>query len=177
MKLLCFAIAVLAPAAAQAEVKSATSAGFEIENKRTVAASPAEAYAALGRIASWWSAAHTYSGSAANLSLGLQAGACFCERLDDGGSVEHARVVQARPRQMLRLHGALGPLQAEAATGTLTFTLKPVAQGTEITQSYVVGGFIRGGADAFAAPVGKVVEEQLDGLVRLLEAQGARRRR
>ena len=154
--------------AAEAEVKSSSPIGFEVQNKRTVASPPAAAYAALGRIRSWWSKDHTYSGDAANLSLGLNAGECFCERLPGGGTVEHMRVVFAQPGETLRLHGALGPLQAEAAAGTLTFALKAVKGGTEITQSYIVGGFVRGGADKLAPLVDKVLAEQLDGLVRHL---------
>ena len=154
--------------AADAEVKSSSPIGFEIENRRTVAAPPAAAYAALGRIRAWWNKDHTYSRDAANLSLGLEAGDCFCERLADGGTIEHMRVVYARPGETLRLQGALGPLQAEAAVGTLTFAFKAGERGTEITQSYMVGGFIRGGADKFAPVVDKVLAEQLDGLVRHL---------
>ena len=154
--------------AAEAEVTSSSTIGFEIQNRRTVAASSSAAYAALGRIRAWWKKDHTYSGDAANLSLGLTAGECFCERLRDGGTVEHMRVVYARPGDTLRLQGGLGPLQAEAAVGTLTFAFKAVQGGTEITQSYIVGGFIRGGADTLAPLVDKVLAEQLDGLVRHL---------
>ncbi len=168
MKLLTAGLLLLLPAAAEAEVKSSSPVSFEIENKRTVRVAPAAAYAALGRIGSWWSKSHTYSGKAENLSLSLKAGDCFCERLDNGGTVEHLHVVQAQPGRMLRLQGGLGPLQGEAVSGTLTFMLKPAAGGTEITQSYVVGGFIRGGADKLAGPVDSVLAEQLDGLVRHL---------
>ncbi len=49
----------LAPTGVGAEVKSATAAGFEIENKVVVPVGPAEAYAALGRIGSWWNSSHT----------------------------------------------------------------------------------------------------------------------
>lgn len=147
--------------AAQAEVRSSTAGGFEIENKAVVAAPPADVYTALGRIGEWWNPSHTYSGKAQNLSLELKAGGCFCERLDDGGAVEHMRVVQARPGRMLRLQGALGPLQASALAGTMTYTLKPVQGGTEVTQTYLIGGYIPGGADKIAGPVGQMVNEQL----------------
>jgi uncharacterized protein YndB with AHSA1/START domain len=159
---------LMSAGAAEAEVKSSSPIGFEVQNTRTVAAPPATAYAALGRINAWWNKDHTYSGDAANLSLVLKAGGCFCERLQGGGTVEHMRVVYARPGETLRLQGGLGPLQAEAAVGTLTFSLKAVQGGTEIKQSYIVGGFIRGGADKLAPLVDKVLAEQLDGLVRHL---------
>jgi uncharacterized protein YndB with AHSA1/START domain len=168
-----FRIAILAGLAASsplaAEVKSATAAGFEIENKAVVAATPSETYAMLGRPGLWWSSAHTYSGDAANMSLKLKAGGCFCEKVPaGGGTIEHGRVIHARPGATLRLQGGLGPLQAEAALGTLTWTLKAVAGGTEVTQSYVVGGYIRGGADKLAPLVDQVLAEQLAGLQRRL---------
>jgi uncharacterized protein YndB with AHSA1/START domain len=161
------AIAAASPAAA--EVKSATAAGFEVENKAVVAATPGEAYAMLGRPGLWWSSGHTYSGDAANMTLKLRAGSCFCEKVPSGsGTIEHARVIYARPGATLRLQGGLGPLQAEGATGTLTWTLKAVPGGTEVTQTYVVGGYIRGGADKLAPLVDQVLAEQLAGLQRRL---------
>jgi len=152
---------IAAPTPAFADVKTATPAGFELESRVVVRASPAEAYAMLGRIGDWWNPAHSYSGKGANLSLEPKAGGCFCERLDGGGSVEHMRVVFAQPGAMLRLQGGLGPLQTEGATGTLSWSLKPVADGTEIVQTYVYGGFVRGGADKLAPLVDKVLAEQL----------------
>jgi hypothetical protein len=99
------------------------------------------------------------------MSLKLKAGGCFCERVPkDRGSVEHMRVVQARPGQLLRLQGGLGPLQGEGATGTLTWSLKAVEGGTEVTQSYVVGGYIRFGAEKLAPLVDGVMTGQLKNL-------------
>ena len=48
---------------------------------------------------------------AKNLSIDARPGGCFCEKLPNGGGVEHARVVYVAPREVLRLSGALGPLQ------------------------------------------------------------------
>jgi len=157
---------------ASAEVKSSSGVGFEVQSSVTVPAAPAASYAMLGRIGEWWDPAHSYSGKGANLRLGLKAGDCFCERLDDGGSVEHMRVVQARPGSLLRLQGGLGPLQGEAVAGTLTWSLKPVAGGTQITQSYVVGGYVRGGAEKWAAPVDQVLSGQLQRLAKGLGPGG-----
>lgn len=152
-----------------AAVKSATPAGFEVESRATVRATPAEAYAALGRIGRWWNSDHTYSGDAANLTLDLKAGGCMCEAIPaDGGSIEHMRVVYARPGAALRLQGGLGPLQGEAVSGTLTWTLTPAAGGTEIVQTYIVGGNVRGGADKLAPLVDQVLAEQFSGFVKML---------
>jgi Polyketide cyclase / dehydrase and lipid transport len=150
---------------AQAEVKSATPAGFEVEQRAVVAADLAETWAMLGRPGEWWNDEHTYSGDSANMRLKLKAGGCFCERIPkDGGTIEHARIVFAQPAATLRMQGGLGPLQAEAAMGTLTWTLNVAPEGTEVTQTYVVGGYVRGGADKLAPIVDRVLAEQLDGL-------------
>lgn len=165
------ALIAAASAPAAAEVKSATANGFEVESRAVVAASPAETYDMLGRIGLWWNDGHTYSGKAANMKLKLRAGGCFCETIPaDGGTIEHMRVVYARPGATLRLQGGLGPLQSEAAIGTLTWQLKAVPGGTEIVQTYVAGGYIRGGADKLAPIVDKVMAEQLTGLQRRLRA-------
>ncbi len=127
-------------------VVSATSAGLELVNTAIVAAPPEQVYAMLGTPARWWSKGHTYSGDSANLSQELKAGGCFCEVIPaDKTTVEHGRVVFAQPNNTLRLLAALGPLQQEGVSAALTWSLKPVAGGTEVTQTYVVGGFVRGG--------------------------------
>lgn len=162
--------ALLLATPAAAEVKSATDAGFEVSRTVTINATPTQVYRALGQPARWWSKAHTYSGDARNLSMVLRAGGCFCEKIPaDGGTVEHARVVFAQPGKQLRVQGGLGPLQAEGVIGTLTWALKAVPGGTEVTQNYVVGGHIRSGVRGFAAPVDQVLGEQLSGLKALVE--------
>lgn len=163
-------LALLLATPAHAEVKSATETGFEVSHTLTINASPAQVYRALGVPSRWWSKAHTYSGDARNMSMVLRAGGCFCEKIPaGGGTVEHARVVYAQPGKLLRVQGSLGPLQSEGVTGTLTWALKAVPGGTEVTQNYVVGGYIRSGARSFAAPVDQVLGEQLGGLKAYLE--------
>ena len=165
-----FAIAVATPL--QAEVKSASAVGFETNNVAMIAAPPEHVYAMLGEPARWWNKNHTYSGDATNLSQQLRAGGCFCETIPaDGATIEHGRVVYAQPGKSLRIHGALGPLQQEGAMGALTWALKPVAGGTEVTQTYVVGGFVRAGADKLAPIVDRVMAEQLKGLQAVFAAR------
>ena len=156
---------------AEAEVKSVAPSGFEIVETMTIHAPPEQVYAALGKIGQWWSSPHTFSRDATNLSLDLKAGGCFCERLKDGGSVQHLIVVYAAPAEGLRLRGALGPLQMEGVGGTLAWALKPSEGGTNLTQSYVVGGYIRSGMDNWAPKVDGVLHEQLDRLRRFIEAK------
>jgi len=67
---------------ATAEVKSVTPNGFEVATTVTVAAPADRVYSALGEVGRWWSPSHTFSRDAANLSIELRAGGCFCERLE-----------------------------------------------------------------------------------------------
>ena len=169
---LAVAILVLAVAGtASAEVKSVTPNGFEVVSMATVTAPPDRVYAALGEVGRWWSPTHTFSRDAANLSMELRAGGCFCEQLKDGGSVQHLQVVYAAPGQGLRLSGALGPLQMEGVDGTLAWTLKPVEGGTSVTQSYVVGGYIRSGMEQWVPRVDRVLDEQLQRLKNFVEGK------
>mgnify|MGYP001106682812 CR=1 FL=1 len=162
-------VAALLAAPADAVVTADTAAGFAIEHEVVIGAPPERVYAALGQPSAWWSSRHSWSGNAANLGLDLRPGGCFCERLPDGGGVEHARVVMAWPGKLLRLTGALGPLQAEALTGTLTWELKPAAAGTSVKLTYVVAGFMRNGRTAMPAAVDSVLDEQLAGLKMFVE--------
>ena len=73
-------------------------------------------------------------------------------------------MVYAQPGKVLRLHAGLGPLQQEGVSPALTWSLKPVARGTEVTQTYVVGGYVRAGVDKLAPIVARVMAEQLKGL-------------
>jgi hypothetical protein len=160
-------LAALTASPAAAEVKSSSPAGFEVERKAVVRASPAAIYAQIGRIGEWWDPAHSYSGKPANLRLDLKAGGCFCESFGEGGTIEHMRVVYADPKTGIRLSGALGPLQTEAVVGTLVWSFKAVEGGTELTeltQNYLVSGTIRAGMQTFAPPVDMVLSQQFERL-------------
>ncbi|MGB9648643.1 MAG: hypothetical protein WCB44_26570 [Stellaceae bacterium] len=93
----------------------------------------------------------------------------FCERLKDGGSVQHLQVVYAAPGQGVRLRGALGPLQMEGVDVALSWTLKPGEGGTSVTLSYVLGGYIRRGMEQWAPKVDRVLDEQLQRLKSFVE--------
>lgn len=155
---------VSTPALARVDV---TDAGFVTDNSVTVAASPAEVWQALVVPSRYWSPEHSYSSNAANFTLDARAGGCFCETFGKGGSIEHMRVVMVMPETQLRLVGGLGPLQSEGLAGALTWTLKPVEGGTEINQSYVVGGYMRQDKAAIAPLVDQVLAEQLGRLAGL----------
>ena len=167
------ALAVAFAVPAQAKVTSSEPHGFEVVETVRLAATPAQVYAALAQVGRWWSGAHTYSGDAANMRLEPRPGGCFCERMKDDGAIEHMRVVYAQPHQTLRLQGGLGPLQEEGAVGSLTWSIKPAEGGAEITQRYVVGGYVRGGMEKLAPLVDQVLAEQLARLKRFLDTGSA----
>ena len=77
------------------------------------------------------------------------------------------RVVMVQPNQMLRLTGALGPLQSEGLAGALTWQLEESEGGTRITQTYSVGGHMQFDRETLAPVVDGVVREQLDRLAAL----------
>lgn len=149
----------------RADVVSASPTSFEVREQLTINAPPAQVWDTLRAPGRWWSKEHTYSGDSANLYLDAQATGCFCEKIPGKGSVEHARILYVDAPRMIRLSGALGPLQAEAVTGTLTFRLDAEGDNaTRVTLDYVVSGYIRAGADTLAPKVDEVLSLQLNGL-------------
>lgn len=154
---------------ASAAVVDAGPAGFTVTETAVVAASPQRVYEALIAPSHWWSPEHTYSHNAANLSLDARAGGCWCETLPGGGSVQHLVVVTAMPGNILRLRGALGPLQAMAVDGAMTVALTSGANTTHLAMTYTVGGYSRRGFFELSKAVDGVLNEQVARLKRLVE--------
>jgi Polyketide cyclase / dehydrase and lipid transport len=155
------ALPLVVGARSHAEVIDVAANGFEVRESVHVAALPDRVFAELLQPAHWWSSDHTFSRSAANLKLDARAGGCWCESLPDGGSVEHMRVVYLAPGKALRLRGALGPLQGLAVNGAMTWSVKSNGSGSDISLSYVVGGYAKDGFDALAKAVDRVLGEQI----------------
>jgi uncharacterized protein YndB with AHSA1/START domain len=147
-----------------AAVTDAAANGFSVTEKVHIAAPPDKVYGELIVPAHWWSSTHTFSRSAANLTLDAKAGGCWCETLPNGGSVQHLAVVFAMPGKTLVMRGALGPLQGLGVEGAMTITLKPVADGTDLSLTYNVGGYLKDGLQSMAAPVDGVLAEQMNRL-------------
>ena len=168
-----FAIATALACPAHAAVAEQNANGFAIVQLVHIAAPPGKVYDALIRPARWWDSAHTYSHSAANLSLDARAGGCFCETLPNGGSVQHAQVVVAIPGDTLRLRGPLGPFQGQGVDGALTFSLKAAAGGTDLTLENNIGGFMKGGFGDWPARADAMLAQQMDHLKHYLETGSA----
>ena len=159
------ASAIVVPA--RAEVKASAPDGLVLHYKGQVPLARDEAWKRLVALGTWWSDAHTYSGSASNMTVDPMAGGCWCE-IWPGGEIEHGRVVLAMPNQMLRFSTALGPLQDLGVSGALTVTLEDGAASgaTSITWDYKVVGSSLTNLEPMAKPVDGVMQEQFDRLVK-----------
>jgi len=152
------------------EVLETSAAGFSVRNAAAINAPPATVYAALtDKVGGWWDPVHTFSHDARNLSMDAKPGGCFCERLPEGGGVQHMSVVYASPGKLLRLTGAIGPLQEAALTGTMTWTLSQAGGGTAVEMTYTVGGFRAGGFRDMPTIVDGVLRGQLARLKAFVE--------
>jgi uncharacterized protein YndB with AHSA1/START domain len=158
--------AALLPGLAGAEIKQASPDGVIFEHRFELSATPADAWTVLVHPERYWPNDHTWSGSAANMSLVPGAGGCFCEQWD-GGSAEHGRVVMAIPGKLLRFRGSLGPFQEMAVTGIMTVTLTPTENGTTAVVNYRISGDASHKLDAFASVVDGVIRQQFAGFAAL----------
>ncbi len=169
MRYLLIFLLALTSAASQAEVMDQSPAGFTSRSVHVSTAAPDQVWQGLTKdIGKWWNADHTFSGDAENLFLEAEAGEEFGEKLPGGGTVTHMEVVYAEKGKVLRLRGGLGPLQAMALVGVMTVELAAVEAGTELTVTYVVGGYAPNGLEGLAGPVDGVVVDQFKGLVAYL---------
>ena len=168
--LACVAIAASAPLAA--EVTDSSADHFVARDSVTVKAAPKAAWLMLIKPEEWWDDSHTWSGSSSNLSIVPQGGGCFCERIPEkdsrsdiglAGSAQHMIVLMAEPMKVLRMRGALGPLQSEPVEGVLTFTLQAdkASGGTKVVMEYVVGGHMRYDVPKISKAVDEVMSMQL----------------
>ena len=151
----------LSASPAAAEVVSADAHAFEIRHTANLVVTQAAAFAAIGQVQNWWSKDHTYSGNAANLSLEMRPGGCFCEQLDGSGGIEHLRVTYVQPGERVVLTGALGPLLFQAVSGVMDIKVERIAGGSKISMIYRAAGFAKGNGAELAPAVDQVLGEQM----------------
>jgi uncharacterized protein YndB with AHSA1/START domain len=154
-----------------AHVSDRAANGFTIKIETHIAAPPNKVYAELIQPAHWWASDHTFSGDANNLHLDAKAGGCWCETLPDGGSVLHLTVVYVDPGKTLRLRGALGPFQGMAVDGAMTWKLKPGADGTDLSMTYVLAGYDKDGFAQLSRAADGVLTEQIDRLKKWVDSR------
>jgi uncharacterized protein YndB with AHSA1/START domain len=154
-----------------ATVIDVAASGFAVKNEVTVNAPPDAVYAAvLHDVGRWWNGKHSYSGDSTNLSIDARPGGCFCEKLPGDGGVEHAKIIALIPNSLIRMSGALGPLQASGLVGTLTLKFTLANAATRVEMTYSVGGYMEGGLQPVAAPVDGVLRDQLERLKAYVES-------
>ncbi|WP_417623177.1 SRPBCC family protein [Parasphingorhabdus sp.] len=155
---------------AQAEVTNTADNGFTVQHQTVISGDTEAVWKAMIAPSQYWSADHSWTGNAENFYLVPQAGGCFCELIrttsvenikSSDGSIQHMRVIYAHNNRMLRLSGALGPLQGEAVIGTLTMLLQPQGDATVVRFTYKVGGYMEFPIDEIAPAVDGVIGEQL----------------
>jgi len=176
-----FMLCALALPAAQAEVVQAGDSSFTVSHTVATKASTEQAWTAMTqRVAEWWHPDHSWSGDAANFYIRAELGGCFCERLPatDGkaeGGVEHLRIFYIKPGEEIRFDGSLGPFVDMATQGRMHWRVSAApatedgpGEGSQITFTYRVHGFMEGGFVELAPVVDGVIGQQIQGLQALL---------
>ena len=168
MKLLPLMVLCL-PLSLTADVADSSAAGFTVKLSIPIQAPPATVYRSLFKVGEWWDSAHTFSQDAHNLSIEEKIMGCYCEKLPGGGEARHMEVVRFEPGKMLVMSGAIGPMQALAATGTMTIQVSAGEGGSKLDVTYTVGGYVAAGLTSWAAPVDGVLKAQFTRLKAYVE--------
>lgn len=138
---------------ASAEVVSASDTGFKLKHEAVSTLEPAALWERLMEPSQWWDGEHSYSGDAANLSMGDTAGSYWREEWE-GGSVIHGQVLMVMKGKQLVLSAPFGPLQATGAACIWTISLAPAANGgTKISSTHTVSGAAGNGLWELPEPV------------------------
>ncbi len=153
---------------AAAETSAVSASGFVVTLERRVDAPADVLWRAITQLPQWWNGRHTWSGNAANLSLDLRPGGCWCENWD-GGGVKHGTVVHVATGKLVRFNAALGPLQDRAVTGVLTLAMSAREGKGALKVVYRVAGPADVGLAELAPAVDQVLAEQVNRLVALAE--------
>jgi hypothetical protein len=169
-KILILITVFLASSPVSAEVTSVSETGFALSYEQTVTASPDEIYASWTQVGKWWDPAHSWEGNSENLYMDMRIGGCFCEKLSNGGGVEHLHLVYFAPGKEIRLTGGLGPLQGMGLGGAMVWAIKPGEEGNSVSWTYNVHGHSTEEYLKQLAPIVDSVQQQaFDRLVRFVE--------
>jgi uncharacterized protein YndB with AHSA1/START domain len=174
--MLALAMASAVANSSRAEIADLAPNGFTFQTNAHIAAPADKVFAVLIHPARWWNSDHTYPHDAANLTLDATAGGCFCEKLPGGGSVAHLVVAYIDPGKMLRLRGALGPFQSSGIDGAMTWALKTSADGTDLSLTYAVGGYRKGGFEQISKAGDEMLLDQVARLKRAVETGSPEKR-
>lgn len=146
--------------AAHADVVEAGPDHFVLRQEAASSLSPDEMWERLINPAIWWHPDHTYSGSAAHLSLDVQAGGLWKEEWQ-AGSVTHGEVIFVNPGVQLRLDAPFGPLQAIGAKTIWTITISADGDGSKVVFDEISHGVPSSKLDELAPAVDFVKTEAI----------------
>jgi hypothetical protein len=130
-------LAVSQPAAAEVVERSADR--FVLRYEARALTTPEDITRALTALPQWWDSAHTYSGSAANLSLDLTPGGCWCERLADGTDFDHGRTVRS-DGEVYQFAAPFGPLRGRSDRADLTVSSTQEGDRRHLRWEFVIEG-------------------------------------
>lgn len=147
------ALAVVTASPAAAEIVSRSENAFTLRFEGHSRLEPAHVGAVFSDVAHWWDPAHTYTGDAANLSLDLEPGGCWCEAMPDGSLFEHGRVRSVWWSEV-RIDAPFGPLREMATRAELVVTYAWVDGVGVANWTFIVEG---PGVGAMAEPVDGVM--------------------
>jgi len=164
-----FTLSLIAACPAAAAVADSAANGFTVKISIAIAAPPDEVYQKLvHNIGDWWSPQHTFSRDSHNLTIDARPMGCWCEKFG-AAAVRHMEVIAAVPGKALVMLGAVGPLQAMAVTGSMSFDFAADKGGTKLDVTYAVGGYLAAGLNTLANPVDAALAEQLTRLKNFVE--------
>lgn len=162
----------LQQAMVQGEVVSKSENRFQVRHVVTIEAEVNDVFKAMHEdVGSWWNSAHTYSADASNMYIELKPHGWFGEKMPDGGFVCHLEIIQVQMNKMIRFQGGLGPLQGMPVSGVMTWAVRSVDDGTELTLLYDVSGESEPKVEALAGPVDQVLAQQVSGLKKWMEKE------
>jgi len=81
----------------------------------------------------------------------------------------HTPVAASARSWVIRLDGGIGPMQALAVTGTMTWTFAAEGAATKLEVIYTVGGYSPHGLQGMSMAVDRVLGEQVARLRNLIE--------
>jgi len=129
----------MAAGPAVAEVVSRTPDSFTLRYAVGAEIVPEDIPSSLADLPGWWDPSHTYTGSAANLSLDLAPGGCWCEKLADGTNFDHGRTLSVADDQIV-FHAPFGPLRGKTTRADLVVSWPAANRGWTPTWTMTVEG-------------------------------------
>ena len=158
----CIALSLSFSLPTAAEVVVTGKNGFTVSHSIEIKADPLVVYKIMtAQIDEWWNGDHSWSGDASNLYMNPSLGGCFCERLANGGFVEHLGIIYLSPGEEIRFDGALGPLQQMAVQGRMIWKIEALENGSKVSFTYHIHGFSKGRFTELSPVVDAVIGEQL----------------